>query len=87
MDGYEAAQAECGLAVWVGPDGAPPRVRLTANSAKVPAVELAGQIVRLHTLAYMRRQVAMAASVERQNAPAVAPTAVQVETYARTIDF
>lgn len=87
MNVYESADAECGLRVWVGPEGTPMRVRLSSAAAEVSAVELVAQIMRLHTLAYLRRQQSTAEAFDGKCNSRFTQTFGKVEAYAQTIDF
>lgn len=73
---YTASSADDALAVAVG-DGISTRVRLSPAATSVGDGELINRIIRLNTLAVLRRQAA--------DSPA--RSEAQVAAYAATIDF
>jgi hypothetical protein len=86
MECYEAQHG--GLTVSIGDDGTCLGVRLTSNAMTLSDQVLASRIVRLHTLAYLRRLSA----IGQECSGAVAglefvPSAQQVAAYARTLEF
>jgi hypothetical protein len=88
MDGYEASTGRGELVVSIGSDGAALGVRLSPAVMDLPAEELAMRIVRLHTLAHLRFQLAVDQRVRSDDGDRCAPrSAMQVAAYARTIDF
>jgi hypothetical protein len=89
---YEAASARRELVVRVGPNGATTGVQLHPAAMTLSDQELASRIVRLNALAYLRRQVAISEGhtgdhVETTAGSGFVPSAAQVATYARTLDF
>ena len=88
MDGYEASSGCGDLVVSIGGDGAALGVRLSPPVMDLPAEELATRIVRLHTLAHLRFQLAIDQRVQSDDGDRCAlRSAMQVAEYARTIDF
>ncbi len=88
MDGYEASSGRGELVVSIGVDGGALGVRLSPAVMDLPAEELAMRIVRLHTLARLRFQLAIDQRVRSDDGDRCAlRSAAQVAAYARTIDF
>ncbi len=87
---YEAASAGRELVVRVGANGASIGVELRPAAMTMPDYELASRIVRLNTLAYLRRQVALSEGRTDGHVEAVSgfiPSAAQIAAYERTLDF
>lgn len=77
MTVFTASSADNALEVSVGA-GRAARVRLSAAAVSVSDEELTSRIIRLSTLAVLRRQA---------SAPSPIRSAAQVAAYASTIDF
>lgn len=77
MTVFTATSAGGDLAVSVETDR-PPRVRLSAATVSMGDEELTNRIIRLSTLAVLRRQA---------SGPSPSRSADQVAAYASTIDF
>lgn len=86
---FEAASRDASVIVRVGRQGDALGVQLEPAAMKLADAELANQIVRLNTLAYLRSQLALRLELEqnRFQVTLALPTEVQVEAYAATIDF
>jgi hypothetical protein len=83
---YEAERG--GLVVSVGDDGRCLGVRLTANVMRLSDGDLASRIVRLNTLAYLRRLLAISRESSSEAAELeFVPSAAQVAAYARSLEF
>ena len=89
MNCYEAASGGRGLVVSVGRDGASLRVQLSAAAMELADEELVARIVRLNTLAYLRRQLDISQEMPSDHAAGLEflPSAQQVAAYSQTIDF
>ena len=86
MERYEAQHG--GLTVSVGDDGRCLGVRLTSNAMRLPDRDLASRIVRLNTLAYLRRLLAIGQESSGEVAGVeFVPSAAQVAAYARMLEF
>ncbi|MGH3556022.1 MAG: DUF2694 domain-containing protein [Mycobacterium sp.] len=86
---FEAASRDASVIVRVGRQGDALGVQLELAAMQLGDAELANQIVRLNTLAYLRSQLALRLELERNRFQVTLPlpTEAQVETYAATIDF
>jgi hypothetical protein len=86
MECYEAQRG--GLAVSVGDDGRCLGVRLTSDAMRLSDGDLASRIVRLNTLAYLRRLLAIGQECSGEVAGLeFVPSAEQVAAYARSLEF
>ena len=86
MECYEAQRG--GLVVSVGDDGRCLGVRLNSNAVGLSDQDLASRIVRLNTLAYLRRLLAISQESSGEVAGlGFVPSTAQVAEYARTLDF
>jgi hypothetical protein len=86
MECYEAQRG--GLAVSVGDDGRCLGVRLTSDAMRLSDGDLASRIVRLNTLAYLRRLLAIRQECSGEVAGLeFVPSAEQVAAYARSLEF
>ena len=85
----ECYEARCGgLVVSVGDDGTCLGVRLTSNAMRLSDGDLASRIVRLNTLAYLRRLLAIGQECSGEVAGLeFVPSAEQVAAYARSLEF
>lgn len=87
---FEAVSRDESIIVRVGRNGNTDGVQLEPPAMQLTDDELASRIVRLNTLAYLRSQLALREEMTRNHVEAIStrlPTALQVEAYARTIDF
>lgn len=86
---FEAASRDASVIVRVGRQGDALGVQLEPTAMQLDDVELANQIVRLNTLAYLRSQLALRLELEQNRFQVTLPlpTETQVEAYAATIDF
>lgn len=86
---FEAASRDASVIVRVGRRGDASGVQLEPPAMRLGDAELANQIVRLNTLAYLRSQLALRLELEhhRFQVTVPLPTEAQVEAYAATIDF
>ncbi|MGV7254542.1 hypothetical protein PJI20_10330 [Mycobacterium kansasii] len=86
---FEAASRDSSVIVTVGRAGDTLSVQLEPPAMQRSDAELANQIVRLNTLAYLKSQLALRLEMEdnRFQVTTPLPTEAQVEAYAATIDF
>ena len=86
---FEAASRDASVIVRVGRQGDALGVQLEPAAMQLGDAELANQIVRLNTLAYLRSQLALRLELEQNRFQVTLPlpTEAQLEAYAATIDF
>jgi hypothetical protein len=86
---FEAASRDASVIVRVGRQGDALGVQLEPAAMQLDDPELANQIVRLNTLAYLRSQLALRLELEQNRFQVTLPlpNEAQVEAYAATIDF
>jgi hypothetical protein len=86
---FEAASRDASVIVRVGRQGDTLGVQLEPPAMRLGDAELANQIVRLNTLAYLRSQLALRLELEQRRFQVTLPlpTEAQVKAYAATIDF
>jgi hypothetical protein len=86
---FEAASRDSSVIVTVGRRGDTLGVQLEPPAMELTDAELANQIVRLNTLAYLQSQLALRLEMEhnRFHVDLPLPTETQVDAYAATIDF
>ncbi|MBY0440583.1 MAG: DUF2694 domain-containing protein [Mycobacteriaceae bacterium] len=86
---FEAASRDASVIVRVGRQGDTLDVQLDSAAMQLGDAELANQIVRLNTLAYLRSQLALRLELEQNRFEVTLPlpTEDQVQAYTATIDF
>lgn len=86
---FEAASRDESVIVRVGRQGDTLDVQLDSAAMRLGDAELANQIVRLNTLAYLRSQLALRLELEQNRFEVTLPlpTEDQVQAYTATIDF
>ncbi len=87
---FEATSCDETIIVSVDRNGASVGVQLEPKAMGLADAELASQIIRLNTLAYLRSQLALRLEMEGnhvENVGSFLPTEDQVAAFAMTIDF
>ena len=86
---FEAANRDKSVIVHVGRNGESLGVQLEPAAMELADAELASQIMRLNTLAYLRSQLALRHEMEHNQFQVTLPlpTEAQVAQYAALIDF
>ena len=87
---FEATSGDETIIVSVDRNGASVGVQLEPKAMDLADAELASQIIRLNTLAYLRSQLALRLEMEGnhvENVGSFLPTEDQVAAFAMTIDF
>lgn len=85
-DGFEAVSRSGAIRVSLTRQGAWAGVRLTPAAMALSAAELAGQIVQLNTLAYMRFQLRQQAAGDVSAAGQRVVSPAQVDRFAALLD-